>query len=360
MRPVTEAPVQDATPRAAKKMMRVLEGHTAKGAPPVWVMRQAGRYLPEYRKVRAEAGSFLDLCYNPLLATEVTLQPIRRFGFDAAILFSDILVVPHALGRDVRFVEGEGPQLDPIDVDGIERLFEVSDENVLRHLEPVLETVSRLRGDLPPETTLLGFCGAPWTVATYMVAGGGTRDQLPARLMALENEKAFSRLIDRLVDASAAYLVAQLRVGADAVKIFDSWAGVLDGPAFRCWCVEPVARIVRAVKEQVPGARVIGFPKGADTLNGYAAETGVDVLALDWTVPLATARQLQQGGPVQGLLDPARLIVGGQALDDGVDAVMDALAGGPFIFNLGHGITPQTPPEHVARMVERVRSYGRA
>lgn len=342
--------------------MRVLEGHSAGAdgeAPPVWVMRQAGRYLPEYREVRARAGSFLDLCYNPELAAEVTLQPIRRFGFDAAILFSDILVVPDALGRDVRFVQGEGPQLDPIDVDGIERLFGVSDEDVLGHLKPVLETVSRLRATLPHETTLLGFCGAPWTVATYMVAGHGTPDQMPARLMALREPAAFARMIDRLVDASTAYLVAQLRAGADAVKIFDSWAGVLDTDQFTRWCVEPVRRIVDGVRAAVPEARIIGFPRNAGAhYTGYRAATGVDMVALDWSVPLPFARELQGEGAVQGLLDPARLIAGGAALDDGVDRVVEALAPGPFVFNLGHGITPQTPPENVARMVERIRTHG--
>ena len=342
--------------------MRVLEGHSAGAddeAPPVWVMRQAGRYLPEYRKVRKEAGSFLDLCYTPDFAVEVTLQPIRRFGFDAAILFSDILVIPDALGRDVRFVAGEGPKLDPIDADGIARLAHVSDERVLEHLAPVTETVRRLRGELPPETTLLGFCGAPWTVATYMVAGHGTPDQMPARLMALREPEAFGVMIDRLVDASTAYLIAQLHAGADAVKIFDSWAGVLDTDQFERWCMEPVRRIADRVRKAVPDARIIGFPRNAgEHYRGYREATGVDMVALDWSVPLPFARELQGGGPIQGLLDPARLIAGGTALDEGVDRIMDALADGPFVFNLGHGITPQTPPDHVARMVERIRSRG--
>ena len=353
-----EKSVQDEK-KAARKMLRTLRGEPASArgeAPPIWVMRQAGRYLPEYRATRAKAGSFLDLCYTPDFAVEVTLQPIRRYGFDAAILFSDILVVPDALGRDVRFVEGKGPQLDPIDRAGIERLVEAGDEDVLDHLAPVMETVGRLRAELPDETTLLGFCGAPWTVATYMVAGHGTPDQMPARLMALREPVAFQALIDRLVDASAAYLIAQLRAGADAVKIFDSWAGVLTVGDVERWCVQPVREIVDKVRDAVPDATIIGFPKGAQAvLPDYRDGTGVDCLALDWTVDLETAQRLQQDGCVQGLLDPARLIAGGEELDESVDRILEALADGPFVFNLGHGITPQTPPENVARMVERVR-----
>ena len=342
---------------AAKKMMRVLKGEAAAArgeAPPIWVMRQAGRYLPEYRKVRKRAGSFLDLCYTPDLAAEVTLQPIRRFGFDAAILFSDILVIPDAMRRGVRFEEGRGPLLKPIGRDEVDGLT----TDVMDHLAPVLETVSILRRELPEDTTLLGFCGAPWTVATYMVAGHGTPDQMPARLFALKHPDAMQTMIDRLVDASAAYLVAQLRAGADAVKIFDSWAGVLDEDQFTRWCVEPVRRIVEAVRTEVPGAPIIGFPRNAGALyEGYRERTGVDMVALDWSVPLAQAKALQGEGPVQGLLDPARLIAGGSALNDGIDRILDVLADGPFAFNLGHGVTPQTPPDHMAQLVERVQAW---
>ena len=344
------------TARAERTVMRVLEGETVQ-PPPVWIMRQAGRYLPEYRQVRKAAGSFLDLCYTPELAAEVTLQPIRRFGFDASILFSDILVVPDALGRSVRFEEGRGPVLEPIARDEVDRLREVSDEAVMRHLAPVLETVRILRRDLPSKTTLLGFCGAPWTVATYMIAGHGTPDQMPARLFALRHPDAMQALIDRLVDASVAYLVGQLEAGADAVKVFDSWAGVLDEDQFSRWCVDPVRRVVQGVRARVPEARIIGFPRNAGALyHGYRERTGVDMVALDWSVPLDQAKRLQAEGAVQGLLDPARVIAGGRALDEGVDRIVERLRDGPFVFNLGHGITPQTPPDHVARLVERVRS----
>ncbi len=335
-----------------RKILDVLRGETV-FPPPVWMMRQAGRYLPEYRETRKQAGSFLDLCYNPDLAVEVTLQPIRRFGFDASILFSDILVVPHALGRDLRFEEGRGPLLTPIDASGIAKL---ETSGFHDHLAPVYETVRRLRRELPDETTLLGFCGAPWTVATYMIAGHGTPDQAPARMFALEQPEAFSALTDCLADCSADYLIRQIDAGADAVQIFDSWAGVLDELSFERWCVKPVARMVAKVREKHPDTPIIGFPKGAGALYaGYRRETGVTALGLDWTVPLGTARRLQAEGAVQGNLDPLRLIAGGEALHEGVDAIVEALRHGPFIFNLGHGITPKTPVEHVEAMLKRIR-----
>lgn len=336
----------------SRKLMRVLNGESLE-TPPVWLMRQAGRYLPEYRETREKAGGFLNLCYTPELAIEVTMQPIRRFGFDAAILFSDILVVPDALGRKVNFEEGRGPVLEPIDAAEIEGL---ETGNVLEHLAPVLEAVKGLRRELPDKTTLLGFCGAPWTVATYMIAGHGTPDQAPARLFSFQNEEAFARLIDLLVEASVEYLVAQLRTGADAVQIFDSWSGVLDQRSFAKWCVAPVRKIVAQVRAQVPDAKIIGFPKGAGSLYAsYRLKTGVDCLGLDWAVPLDQARELQASGTVQGNLDPMRLVAGGGALDEGVDMITEALAGKPFIFNLGHGIVPQTPIENVERMLQRVR-----
>jgi len=333
-------------------MLDALKGE-AVSPPPLWMMRQAGRYLPEYRETRRRAGSFLDLCYDPDFAVEVTLQPIERFGFDAAILFSDILVVPHALGRDLRFEEGRGPLMSPITVAGIASL---ETEKFHVNLEPVYETVRRLRAALPEETTLLGFCGAPWTVATYMIAGHGTPDQAPARLFAYREAQAFRALLDLLADQSAAYLVRQIESGADAVQIFDSWAGVLDEACFETFCVAPVARIVRQVRAQYPHVPIIGFPKGAGALYAnYRQSTGVDALGLDWTVPLASAREFQKAGAVQGNLDPLRLVAGGQALTEGVDAILKGLGGGPLVFNLGHGILPETPVAHVEEMVRQVR-----
>ena len=335
-----------------RKLLRVLAGETL-DTPPIWMMRQAGRYLPEYKKVRKQAGGFLDLCYNPELAVEVTLQPIRRFGFDAAILFSDILVIPDALKVGVRFEEGRGPIVETVDQKRIDGL---RTEAVLDHLAPVMETVSRLRVELPDETTLLGFCGAPWTVATYMIAGHGTPDQGPARQFALNNPEAFEGLMEVLVDASSQYLIAQIDAGADAVQIFDSWASVLDEDQFLKWCVKPVKQIVDQVKTARPEAKIIGFPKGIGAFyQGYAEATGVDMIGLDWTLPMSFARQLQQQVPIQGNLDPKRLIAGGRALDEGVDTILQQLAGGPLVFNLGHGITPETNIAHVEQMVARVR-----
>jgi uroporphyrinogen decarboxylase len=337
---------------AAPKLLRVLAGEVVE-PPPIWIMRQAGRYLPEYRKTRKEAGSFLDLCYSPGLAAEVTLQPIRRYDFDAAILFSDILVVPDALGQKVRFVEGQGPLLDPLP-DGLDSL---KVGNILPALTPVLETVGLVRRALDPDKALIGFCGGPWTVATYMVAGKGTPDQGPARRMALAEPERFGSLIDLVVEASASYLIAQLGAGADVVKIFDSWAGILDEAEFERWAVRPVRAIVEKVRAAVPGARIIAFAKGAGArLGDYARSVGADAVAVDWTLPMSKARDLvPRSVALQGNLDPFRLIVGGEALDEAIDATLAAMRGRPHIFNLGHGITPETPVEHVARLVARVR-----
>ncbi len=325
--------------------------------PPVWIMRQAGRYLPEYRKTRQKAGSFLDLCYNPDLAVEVTLQPIRRFGFDASILFSDILVVPHALGRDLRFEEGRGPQMTPIREDEIGAL---DGGRFHERLAPVYETVRRLRADLPAETTLIGFCGAPWTVATYMIAGHATPDQAPARVFGFRHPERFAGLLDLLADVSAEYLIRQIAAGADVVQIFNSWAGVLDEQSFEAYCVGPTMRIVRQVRAAYPNVPIIGFPKGAGSLYAsFRQKTGVTALGLDWTVPLKQAVQLQANGAVQGNLDPMRLLSGGKALEEGVAGIVETLGGGPLVFNLGHGITPETPIEHVETMLSLVRRAGR-
>jgi len=340
--------------RVKKALLHVLRGERQK-VPPVWMMRQAGRYLPEYRALREKAGGFLDLCFSPELAAEVTLQPVRRFGFDAAILFSDILVIPHALGREVAFVAGEGPKLDPIEnPETIAALPAEADQTILA---PVYETVTRVRAALAPEVTLLGFCGAPWTVATYIIAGEGTPDQAPARVFAYRHPEAFAALIERLVNASIAYLVRQLQAGADAVQIFDTWAGVLPPEEFRRWSMEPTQKIVAGIRRQIPDAKIIGFPRGAGSmLPLYAHHTDVDAVGLDWMIDKTFARyQVQRIKPVQGNLDPLALLAGGDALDRATDAVMESFAEGPFIFNLGHGILPATPIENVERMIKRVR-----
>ena len=319
-------------------------------------MRQAGRYLPEYRALREKAGDFLTLCFTPELAAEVTLQPVRRFGFDAAILFSDILVIPHALGQLVRFTAGEGPQLDPIaDRQALTRLKTANSTTSV--LAPVYEAIRQVKASLAPNVALLGFCGAPWTVASYMIAGHGTPDQEPARLFAYRDPEAFAGLIDKLVDASASYLVRQLQAGVDAVQIFDTWAGVLPAEEFARWCIGPAQRIIMKVRSHVPGAKVIGFPRGIGAgLLRYVEEVPIDAVGLDWTIDLAFARdQIQWRVPVQGNLDPLALLAGGAALDRAVDNILEAFAERPFIFNLGHGILPQTPIAHVEQMLARVR-----
>jgi uroporphyrinogen decarboxylase len=323
--------------------------------PPIWLMRQAGRYLPEYRALREKAGGFLDLVLSPGLAAEVTLQPVRRFGFDAAILFSDILVVPYALGQPLRFAEGEGPRLDPIqDRRAIGMLAARADA---AKLAPIYETVARVKADLPPDKCLLGFCGAPWTVASYMVAGRGTPDQAPARLFAARDPQAFGAVIDRLVEASGDYLIRQLEAGADAVQIFDTWAGVLAPAEFERWCIEPVREIVAQVRARVPAAKIIGFPRGAGTLLGrYIERVPVNAVSLDWTIDRGFARSCLDGrAAIQGNLDPLALVAGGDALDRAVDDVLGGFRDVPLIFNLGHGIVPETPIAHVERMVARVR-----
>ena len=337
-----------------KKILRVLEGRH-EVIPPIWLMRQAGRYLPEYRTTREKAGGFLDLCFNPKLAAEVTLQPIRRFGFDAAILFSDILVVALALGRKVEFLAGEGPKLEPLsDAGALSHIREVADQNVLA---PIYETVRQVKALLDNKTALIGFCGAPWTVATYIVAGQATPDQAPARLFAHRDSETFSRLIDRLVDASVEYLVGQLQAGADCVQIFDTWAGVLGPEQFDRWCIGPTQKIVEGVRRQVPRAKIIGFPRGAGAVAlPYVEMTGVSAIGIDWTFERAIARDaLQSRVPVQGNVDPLALLAGGVALDREVDDVLRHLGEGPLIFNLGHGILPDTPIAHVERMLKRVR-----
>ncbi|KAB2944126.1 MAG: uroporphyrinogen decarboxylase [Hyphomicrobium sp.] len=339
-----------------QRLISVLQGE-ALWPPPVWLMRQAGRYLPEYREVRASVSGFLELCYTPALAAEVTLQPIRRYGFDAAILFSDILVIPDALGQRVRFLEGEGPRLDPIGSESeLARLdLAATDEKFSR----VYETVQRLRQDLPRETALIGFCGAPWTVATYMVGGEGSSDQAAARSLAYRDPQTFARLIDIVTAASIDYLDGQVRAGADALQIFDSWAGNLPDGEFANWVVAPTRRIVAELQRRHPQTPIIGFPRGAGAnAESYVRATEVEGLGCDTATPLRQMRALadQTGVAVQGNLDPLLLAAGGPQLDARVRGTLAAMRGAPFIFNLGHGIVPHTPPEHVARLVELVRS----
>jgi len=336
-----------------KPLLDVLAG-VRQSPPPIWMMRQAGRYLPEYRAIREKAGSFLDLCYSPDFAAEVTLQPVRRFNFDAAILFSDILVIPHALGQNVRFVAGEGPRLDPIgDRDGLKPYLRAPDQAVL---SPIYETIRQVKPQLPPHVAFLGFCGAPWTVATYMIAGQGTPDQAPARLFAYREPEAFAALVDTLVEASSAYLIRQLQAGVDAVQLFDTWAGILAPEEFQRWVIEPASRIVAKVREAVPDAKMIGFPRGAGTgLRAYVDQVPVDAVSLDWMVGREFSREIHARVPVQGNLDPLALLAGGVGLDRAVDDVLATFAERPFIFNLGHGILPETPIAHVEQMIARVR-----
>jgi len=336
-----------------KPLLRVLVGDRPH-IPPIWLMRQAGRYLPEYRAIRAKADTFLALCFSPKLAAEVTLQPVRRFGFDAAILFSDILVIPYALGQAVTFEGGDGPRLDAVnEPSALHRLRPNIDHSVL---SPIYEAIVRVKEDLPPGVAFLGFCGAPWTVATYMIAGCGTTDQLPARLFAYRHPDAFAQLIDLLIETSASYLIRQFEAGVDAAQIFDTWAGILPADEFQKWCIEPCARIVALVRARIPGAKIIGFPRGAGTkLARYIAGVSVDAIGLDWMIELTFAReQIQKRRPVQGNLDPTALLAGGAALDRAVDEILAAFADGPFIFNLGHGVLPETPVGHVERLVARV------
>ena len=338
----------------SSRFMRVLAGE-AVSPPPLWLMRQAGRYLPEYRAIRAEAGSFLGFCYNPDSTVEATLQPIRRFAFDAAIVFSDILVVPDALGQRVSFESGEGPRLTPITTgQGVNGLYETVD---LDHLAPVFETIRRLKCELQKGTPLIGFCGAPWTVASYMVAGRGTPDQAPARLLAYRDPQLFQALIDKLVEASIVYLRRQVQAGADAIQIFDTWAGVLPAGEFERWCLAPIAAIIAGLRETHPTVPIIVFARGAGTrLLELKDATGADALGLDTAIdPHWAARTLPVSTVLQGNLDPLALIAGGQALEAAVGRILAAFRHRPHIFNLGHGILPETPIANVERLVSLVR-----
>jgi uroporphyrinogen decarboxylase len=335
-----------------KPLLAVLNGQIAE-KPPIWLMRQAGRYLPEYRALRAEKGGFLDLVHDSAAAAEVTLQPIRRFGFDGAILFSDILIVPHALGQSLRFEAGDGPRLSPPLVDTVLAALEAAPER----LEPVYRTVEKVSASLPAETTFLGFAGSPWTVATYMVAGRGSRDQGEARRLAYRDPRAFGEIVDAIVAMTIDYLSCQIESGVEAVQLFDSWAGSLAPAQFERWVIAPTAAIVSGLKARHPTVPVIGFPKGAGgKLATYARESGVDAIGLDETVdPDWAAAALPENMPVQGNLDPLALIAGGEPLETAVGRILSSFVGRPHIFNLGHGILPDTPIQHVEQLVKLVR-----
>jgi uroporphyrinogen decarboxylase len=342
-------------PATDKPLLAVLRGER-RDPVPMWLMRQAGRYLPEYRALRAERGGFLDMAYDPEAAAEITMQPLRRFPMDGAILFSDILIVPHAIGMDLTFVAGEGPRLSPpLSNAALEGL-----QPVLERLEPIWRTVARVKAALSPETTLLGFAGSPWTVATYMVAGQGSREQAEARSLAYQDAARFEAIIRRIEAVTLDYLTGQVEAGADAIQLFDSWAGSLAPAEFERWVIAPTARLVAAFRARHPDTPVIGFPKGAGgKLRAYADETGVQAIGLDETVDPAWAdRALPAGLPVQGNLDPLALIAGGEPLARAARRILDALAGRPHIFNLGHGIQQTTPIAHVEQLVELVK--GRA
>jgi uroporphyrinogen decarboxylase len=339
-----------------KPLLHVLAGH-ASARPPIWLMRQAGRYLPEYRALRAKAKGFIDLCMTPEFAIEVTLQPVRRFGMDGAILFADILLIPYALGQKLDFVAGEGPRLEPIrDAAGLAKL---SDERAAQTLAPVMATIRGVRAALPADVTLIGFAGAPWTVATYMIEGQGKTDYENCRRMMWSEPKLFEALIDRLVAATSAYLIAQADAGAEALKLFDSWAGAVPATLFDMAVIQPTARIVKAVKARHPNIPIIGLPRGAGAQVGrYAAATGVDAVAIDHMTDIAAAAaSLPRGVAAQGNLDPMLLMVGGAAMEAEARRIVESMRGRPHIFNLGHGVLQHTPPDHVARLVDVV--HGR-
>ncbi|MFM8607148.1 MAG: uroporphyrinogen decarboxylase [Hyphomicrobiales bacterium] len=341
-------------PAPVKKLLAVLNGKRFY-RPPICIMRQSGRYLPEYREVRTKAKNFIEFCYSPDLATEVTLQPIRRFGFDAAILFSDILVVPDALGLPVQFVENEGPKLQPLDPG--RNFSELHSEVDLDRLSPVFEAIRRIKSSLPQETTFLGFCGAPWTVASYMIAGKGTPELAPSRVLAYRNPVYVQQLIDRLVDASIAYLIKQAEAGVDAIQIFESFAGALTGLDIGKFSIDPIARIIKGVRKKYPDMKFIVFGRGSGGNHvRYAQETGANAVGLDWGVdPKWAAKTVQPLLPVQGNLDPLAVVAGGESLDRHTDAILEAFSGGGHIFNFGHGIVPETPIENVERVLKRIR-----
>jgi uroporphyrinogen decarboxylase len=341
-----------------KPLLRALKGEP-QPVPPIWIMRQAGRYLPEYREVRATAGGFLDLCFTPEKAIEVTLQPIRRYGLDGAILFSDILVIPHALGQKLWFEQGVGPKLEALQSPA-EVATRLSTARLHEVLDPVYQTVRGVVSELPARTTMLGFAGAPWTVASYMIEGGSSRDYATAKSWMFGDPEGFGRLIDLLVEATAEYLCAQIDAGVEAVQVFDSWAAALPPAEVERWSLQPLAEITRRVKAKHPDTPVILFPRGVGPLyEDFAMRAGGDALGLDTGLPAAWARDhLQDKVAVQGNLDPLRVVAGGEDMRQAARDLVDTLGGGPYVFNLGHGVVPQTPPEHVGDLIDTVRSHA--
>lgn len=339
-----------------KLFLQALKGEKTP-RPPFWFMRQAGRYLPEYMEKRATAGSFLDLCYNPDFAAEVTHQPLKRFHMDAAILFSDILVIPHALGQHLDFVKGEGPKLTPVDT--LEKLERLNMNTLHSHLDPVYKTVSKLAKEIPEDTALIGFAGAPWTVATYMVQGHGSSDQAAARMMAYQDRSVFQKLIDLLVTATSEYLLKQIEQGAEVLQIFDTWAGNLPDDEFEQWAIKPVRKIIQNIRAKYPHIPIIGFPRGAaDRYPRFIRDTGVTAVSVDTSLAPEWVRDhIQPLCPVQGNLDPLLLVAGGDQMEKRVQHILNCLSEGPFIFNLGHGIVPQTPVEHVARLSQMIHNF---
>ena len=342
----------------AKSLIRALHGEI-QARPNFWFMRQAGRYLPEYREIRAKVPGFVELCLTPELAAEITLQPVRRFAMDAAILFSDILMVPYALGQKLEFKEGEGPVLEPIRREADVAKLLATRDAALPRLGPIFETVRRVKDGLPLDTALIGFAGAPWTVAAYMIEGGGSRDFATARRFVATDPLSFRRLIDLLVDVTARYLNAQIDAGAEALQIFDSWAGVLSHDEFDRWAVEPVREIIDRVQAKHPAVPIIAFPRGAGVhYADYVLETGAECIGIDSSIPPEwAAKTLQPQSAVQGNLDPLLLVAGGKAMEDATTRILQALGRGPFVFNLGHGIVPETPLENVARLCELIRAW---
>lgn len=344
-----------------KPILDVLNGRKPSRVP-FWLMRQAGRYLPEYRQLRSEAGSFLNLVYNPKLAAEVTVQPLRRFGMDGAILFSDILIVPHALGQSLAFETGEGPRLDPVTSD--ENLSKLDISKVEAHTSPIFETVQTVRSQLSSEgfheTTLIGFCGSPWTVACYMVEGKGSKDFASVRKIANDNPAFFQKLIDIVVEASCVYLSGQIRAGAEVIQLFDSWSGLLNEQEFQRWVIEPTIKIAAYLKKNHAGIPVIGFPRGAGKLAmTYVEQTGVNCVGLDQMADLEwAAKNLQEIVPLQGSLDPESLLAGGAKMEEDMKIIRDRIGAAPMIFNLGHGVIKETPIEHIEALRDIVRGWN--